>query len=495
MFDRSAYNAVIKHARDIRTYETILDLLTWDQETMMPKAANDHRTEQMTLLAGMIHERKCAPSYYDRLERLLPHVKSNTDEAIVVQRLHKQIARAKKLPTAFVQTLSRATSEAFDAWQRAKHHDQWLLFEPHLERLVTLMHQKADYLGYKTHPLDALLDEHDPGTSTQEISTLFRSLQAKLRALLPEVQQSPFFNVERIDFPTTHEEQMKICKEIVSMVGFDWNRGRLDTSEHPFSTAIHPTDSRITIRRRSTDLLDQIMSALHEAGHGMYEMGFERHHFGTPLAEAASLSIHESQSRLWETAIGRSRAFATQLFSLFERLYKGRNPYPSEEALYLQLNRVECSLIRTQADEVTYPFHVILRFEIEKELLDGSLAVRDIPDRWNMGMKESLGIIPRTCVEGCLQDVHWSLGSFGYFPTYTLGSIYAICFFQAMGRSMPQVNTLIAQGAYAPLHAWLFEHVWRHGKRYISKELVTNALGRPPKEDDYIEYLRSKYVI
>jgi carboxypeptidase Taq len=236
------------------------------------------------------------------------------------------------------------------------------------------------------------------------------------------------------------------------------------------------------------------MSALHETGHSLYEMGLNQELFGTPLAEAASVSIHESQSRLWETVIGRSRAFATPFFSILSSHYQV-SPVPSEKALFKALNRVVCSEIRTEADEVTYPFHVILRFEIEQELLDGRLAVSDLPKRWNSGMEEMLGIVPRDDVHGCLQDVHWSFGSFGYFPTYTLGSWYAVCFFEAMKKSIPNVEELIQAGTFAPLREWLQENVWSQGRRFYSKELVTRALGREPSEDDYIQYLQNKYLV
>jgi carboxypeptidase Taq len=492
--DRTVYNQVIKEALKIRTCETILDVLNWDQETMMPHAACCHRADQKELLAGIIHQMKSAPQYFENLERLLPSSDNDSDESVIIKKLHRDITKARKLPTTFVQTLSRATSEAFDAWQRARSQNLWSLFEPHMKNLVVLMRQKAEYLGYSQHPLDALLDEHEPEATTQEIYTLFSSLKTKLRLLLSDVQRSPLYERQRVIFPSTHEEQMKISRQAVSFIGFDWNRGRLDTSEHPFSTAFHPTDSRITIRNNSNDLLDQVMSALHEAGHGLYEMGLEQQYFGTPLAEPASLSIHESQSRLWETVIGQSKAFSGPLYDILSEFYKQKIPFASEGDLYNDLNRVQCSLIRTQADEVTYPFHVILRFEIEKELLEGTLEVCDIPQRWAIAMKEALDIVPTNDKEGCLQDVHWSLGSFGYFPTYTLGSLYSVCFFQAMKQSLPNVDELIAKGFFAPIHAWLSEHVWRYGRRYSSRELVTKALGRVPTEDDYIEYLRSKYV-
>jgi len=494
MADRTLYDSVIHDARRIRTSETILDLLSWDQETMMPQAASAHRADQKALLAGIIHEMKSSPHYFDTLSRLLPSSNDDSDEAVIIKKLHRDIAKARKLPTAFVQSISRATSEAFDSWQRAKHQNHFVLFEPHLKNLVDLMRQKAEYLGYAHHPLDALLDDHEPDATTEEIAVLFSSLKTKLRHLLSDIQRLPLYGRPRHIVTSTLEEQMHICREVVTFIGFDWNRGRLDTSEHPFSTAFHPTDSRITIRHSTNNLLDQVMSALHEAGHGMYEMGLDRQHFGTPLAEAASLSIHESQSRLWETVIGRSKIFSEHLYSLLSHHYKGKLPFASSHDLYTELNLVNCSLIRTQADEVTYPFHVILRFEIEKELMEGALEVHDIPERWNTAMKEALGVVPATDSEGCLQDVHWSLGSFGYFPTYTLGSLYSVCLFQAMEHSLPNRDDLVVRGLFAPIQAWLSEHVWRHGRRYSSRELVTKALGRAPTEDDYIGYLRSKYV-
>jgi carboxypeptidase Taq len=494
MVDRTVYEHVIKEALKIKTSETILELLNWDQETMMPQAGSSHRTDQKEFLAGIIHEMKSDPRYFENLEKLLPSSDDISNEAIIIKRLHRDISKARKLPTHFVKTLSRATSEAFDAWQKARKQNQWKIFEPCLKNLVSLVRQKAEYLGYPKHPLDALLDEHDPELTTEEVSSLFSSLKVKLRRLLSDVQKTPLYGREHVIFPSTHEEQMKLCTQAVDFIGFDWNRGRIDTSEHPFSTAFHPTDARITIRKNSNDLLDQLMSAIHEAGHAFYEMGLQKEYFGTPLCEAVSLSIHESQSRLWETVIGRSKAFNHHLYAILSQFYANRLPFASEQALYQELNRVDCSLIRTEADEVTYPFHVILRFEIEKELIEGALEVSDIPRRWNMAMKETLGIVPTNDKEGCLQDVHWSHGSFGYFPTYTLGTLYSVCFFKAMGQDLPNRDQLLASGQFAPIHSWLAEHVWKHGRRFSSKELVSRALKREPTEDDYIEYLRSKYV-
>ena len=494
MNDLTVYNQVIDQAKNIRTLETILELLTWDQETIMPPAGNGHRSEQKAQLAGIIHEKKSCPSYFEQIRSLAACTTLDADTTILMKRLYRDVSLARKLPTPFVQIFSRASSEAFEAWQNARRQNSWVIFEPHLTKLVELSRQKAEYLGYKDHPLDALLDEYEPEATTAEINVLFSSLKTKLQSLLKEIKESPQYGKRRTPISSTSSDQLSICRDIVSLIGFDWNKGRIDTSEHPFSTGIHPTDTRITIRRHSNDLLDQVMSAMHEAGHSFYERGLDPNHFGTPLAESASLSIHESQSRLWETVIGRSRPFIGNLFTILQRHYQNSPPFSSQEDLYTELNRVECSFIRTQADEVTYPLHVILRFEIEKELIDGSLSVHDVPQRWNDGMKDLLGIIPANDTEGCLQDVHWSMGSFGYFPTYTLGSLYAVCFYEAMKKEIPTIEELLRKGTFAPIHAWLHDHVWSHGRRFLSRELVTKALGRSPTEDDYINYLRAKYL-
>lgn len=493
MLDQYVYDQVVSQARDIRRLETILELLNWDQETLLPPAGHKARADQQALLAGVIHEKRHDPSYFQRLEQLLPQATDQSDESVTIKRLHHDISLAKKLPTSFVQEFSATTSAAFAAWQEARHQNSWKIFERHLAAVVSLARKKAELLGFREHPLDPLIDLHEPGGTTREIATLFSSLKNKLKPLLEQVKKTENYGRPQNHFPSTLEDQLALSRKAASLIGFDWNKGRLDTSEHPFSVGIHPTDARMTIRHKCDDLYDQIMSALHEAGHSLYEMGLNHDRFGTPLGEAASMSIHESQSRLWETVIGRSRAFATPLLSLLQAHYQVP-PVSSEKALYNALNQVECSEIRTQADEVTYPFHVILRFEIEQELLDGRLAVHDLPSRWNEGMQEMLGITPRDDKHGCLQDVHWSFGSFGYFPTYLLGSWYAVCFFEAMKQTLPNIEELIRTGTFSPLRDWLQEHVWDHGRRFYSRELVARALGREPSEDDYIQYLRNKYL-
>jgi len=482
------FQEIVEHAKEIATLHSTAELLSWDQETLMPAAANEHRTNQRVLLSGIIHDKMTAPQYIEALENFSSF--ANADEKLIITRLLKDVRKATKLPQKFVQEFTRATSEGVDAWSKARNSDNWDLFKPHLAKIVALTQEKASLLG-GNHIYDTLLDDYDPETKTVDIQTLFSNLKPKLVALLEEIKQTPFFQTVYTPFATEHRKQLEVCTQLLSGINFDWNCARLDTSEHPFSTGIHPTDARITVRKQSDDLLSQIKAAMHEAGHAMYEMGLPQQHYGTPLCEAISLSIHESQSRFWETIIGQSKAFSGHIFENIKSL--PTCPYKNPEQLYTQLNTVACSLNRVEADEVTYPLHIILRFEIEQELLNGTLSPNDVAERWNSGMKELLGITPESNREGCLQDIHWSLGYFGYFPTYTLGSLYSTCWLAAMKKELP-LEELISQGNFSPIKQWLHEHVWQHGRRLLSKELVTKSLGTEPTEEHYLSYLREKYV-
>jgi len=490
----SAYKQVLDHALQIRTLESVCELISWDQETLMPPAANEHRTAQKVLLSRIAHDKRVDPAFFGHLESLLHAFDEDSDEAIIVNRIHRDIEKARRLPADFVEEMARATSTGIEAWQQARERNEWKLFLPHLESIISLSRKKADFLGYKDHPYDALLDEYDPGMTTAKIGSFFSSLKPKLIFLLDEIRKTPFFKTNYKTFSSSHHDQFAACKDLLTRIGVDWDRARMDTSAHPFSTSPHPTDSRFTIRRTSDDLLNQVMAALHEAGHTMYDLGLQQQHYGTPLAEPASLSIHESQSRFWETLIGKSKIFVPHIFSTLSQNISGTLPYKNEEDLYEQLNLVACTPIRIEADEVTYPLHVILRFEIEKELLEGTLAPKELPERWNAGMQELLGITPKNDQEGCLQDVHWSFGLVGYFPTYTLGSLFSVCWFSAMKKDLPHLDELIKKGTFAPICSWLQEHVWNHGRRFFSYDLVARSLGREPTEDDYISYLREKYV-
>lgn len=489
------FSLIIKQSKELKILESIMNVLVWDQETMLPHAGAVHRGDQKALLAGLIHEKKIDNSFFAHIETAYESLGQDcSDKAIIIKRLRRDIHKARKLTTSFVERFTQATSQAFFAWEEAKVKSSWKHFQPHLETLVGLAREKADLLGFSEHPYDALLDEYEPEMTTKEVASLFSALKPQLQTLLEKIKKTPFHQAKKPSIVSSTQDQLNMSHELLSFVGFDWNRGRLDTTSHPFSIAFHPNDSRITIRKDSDDTLDQLLSALHEAGHSFYEMGLDQSQYGTPLAETVSLGIHESQSRFWETIIGRSRQFCPHLFSLLKK-YNHLPPSISPDDLYISLNQVAPSYIRTQADEVTYPFHVFLRFDIERELLEGSLRVCDIPEAWNSGMKATLGIEPPSHREGCLQDVHWSVGMFGYFSSYVLGSMYAANLWSALKKDLPQAPLLIQEGTFGPFHEWLKEAVWMQGRRYSSKKLVEKALGEPPSADHYMSYLNNKYDI
>jgi carboxypeptidase Taq len=488
------FSLVVHHSKEIKVLDSIMNVLVWDQETMLPHAGASHRAIQKTQLAGLIHTKKIDDAFFARLDTLHNSLKNDdSDNAIIIKRLHRDILLARKLTSSFVERFTEATSKAFFAWEAAKGNNDWKAFEPHLKTIVELSAEKAELLGFSNEPYDALLDEHEPEMTTKEVQQLFSSLKPQLQSLLSEIQNTPFCKDREINISSSLHDQIAMSHELLTFIGFDWKKGRMDTSAHPFSMACHPNDSRLTIRGTDNNTLGQLLSAMHEAGHSFYETGLDQNYYGTPLCEAVSLGVHESQSRFWETVIGRSKQFCPHLYKLLKK-YNCINPSASVNDLYFTLNQVKPSFIRTEADEVTYPFHVFLRFDIERELLNGTLQVHDVPERWNSGMKATLGIVPPTHSVGCLQDIHWAFGMFGYFPTYVLGSMYAACFWSALQKSIPNAQTLIEQGTFAPISSWLQKSVWSQGRRFSSKKLIERVLQKPPSEEAYVAYLRGKYT-
>lgn len=490
------YEDLVQCLRRAETVESIATLLRWDQETYMPIEASPIRAKQLKLLAEIGHSFKTSPEYEQKLSALIDlNTGAILDNSLTeeyqdaLKECRREFVRSKKLPTSFVEQMAGLTSEAVIIWQEAKQDNCFSSFEPHLARIVEMQQEKADLLGYATHPYDALLEDYEPGCTTHMIDTLFKEIKEPLMRFLTILKRPP----ETPHFHLSKLEQLEVSQMILNLIGFDSNRGRLDTSAHPFSTTYHPMDSRITICIEPEGLIHQVFTTLHEAGHSFYEMGLPEKHWGTPLAKYVSLGIHESQSRLWETRIGRSFAFWEFLFPQLQQKYPQYLQGVELSSLFTAMNAVMPSFIRTEADEVTYPLHVILRFEIEKELMEGTLLARDIPDRWNDGMKELLGIEPPSDVVGCLQDIHWSMGAFGYFPTYTLGNIYAAELFTLIETDFPDWEAHIRQGEFHFLKQWLHDTVWQYGRRYNSKTLFQKILGREVSSKPYLDYLMKKY--
>lgn len=462
-------------------------VLNWDQETYMPEGSNHSRAEQMQLMAGLRHEAKTSQEFKKALGalidlesgKILKTGLSDKEQAALREWL-VDFKKATALPQEFVERFSLLTSHANQTWKEARKTNKFEIFAADLEKIVEMSQERAKLLGYKDHPYDALLNDYEPGLTTAHVEAVFDEVQKKLTPLLKKApsKHKPF-KKEMGD-----KEQLELSHNLLNKMGYDIHHGRLDLSTHPFSTAPHPTDSRITTRIAHDLPLSNILTTMHEAGHALYEMGLPEEEWGTPLGEAISLGIHESQSRFWETRIGLSKPFWEMMAPIFNS---------DADTLYHSLNRIEPSFIRVEADEVTYPLHVILRFRLEKRLIEGTLKVKDLPAAWNEEMTKLLGITPPTDTLGCLQDVHWSMGAFGYFPTYLLGTMYASHLFEAFAKDFPDWETRVKKGELIFIKEWLNNKIHKHGRRYSPLEMIKQASGKEFSSAAFTHYLEQKY--
>lgn len=490
-------HAISKHTRVL---SGIAQLLDWDHETFMPSAAGGIRAEQLKVMAGIIHKEKTGKKFVNALSKLidiktgklLAKELSQAQQASL-QEWRREYIKEVCLPGSFVEEFAQISSQAITAWRSAKEENAFQHFAPFLEKIVVLNRRKADYIGYSEHPYDALLDNYEHETSTKEVDALFKDLGLSLNKLLKHIRSAKQVDDSFLCGEFDVNKQMEFGKAILKDLGYDLSKGRLDVSAHPFSSSFHPTDSRITTRIHPNLPMSNIFSVIHECGHSLYEMGLPQEEYGTPLGEAISLGMHESQSRWWETRIGRTKPFWKFYLPKFKALFKKQLENVSLEDFYRAINKVEPSLIRVEADEVTYSLHVILRFEIEKKLIEGTLSVRDLPEAWNSKMKELLGVVPKTNAEGCLQDIHWSMGAFGYFPTYALGNMYASHIFETFEKSFPNWESRVETGEFLFIKEWLNENIHQHGKRYSSKELLKKVTGKSFSAKAYTNYLTDKY--
>ena len=494
------YKDLFEKSKKIHLLRSVESLLSWDQETYMPGGAAAARSEQLELMASLAHEEQTSKEFQKALEKLIDldtgkvlGTDLNPLQKAALREWRRDFLLAVKLPNSFVKAFAKLTSESLVAWQTAKKTNDFPLFAPNLQKIVEMCQQKADYLGFKDDPYDALLDYYEPELTTKEVDKLFKNLKVQIVALLTKIRAKKQVDDSFLFGKFNENKQLKFGKEILSAVGYDLNKGRLDISSHPFSSAFHPTDSRITTRFEKNAFFGCISAILHEAGHGLYEMGLLSEHYGSPLGEAISLGIHESQSRFWETCIGQSRPFWKHFLPLLKKHFKGPLEKVSLEKFYKGINKVFPTFIRVDADEVTYSLHVILRFEIEQMLINGTCAVADLPGIWNEKMEELLGVSPPTDREGCLQDIHWSMGAFGYFPTYTLGNLYASFFFEAFEKEHPDWAKRVEQGELLFIRDWLIDNVHRHGRSLSAKELAKKIGKRELSSAPYVNYLNNKY--
>lgn len=494
------YEKLHKIGRHARILSGIVSILDWDQETYMPIGGSDIRASQLETLAGVIHTEKTGKRFANALSKLIDiptgKIKAkglSAPQTAALKEWRSDFIKDTALPKKFVEDFAKLTSQAVVVWREAKKNNSFLHFAPYLDKIVGMMRKKADLLGYKEHPYDALLDIYEPHITTKEITTLFSSLKKGIVSLLQHINHSKEIDDSLLFGKFNHDKQLDFSKRLLKDMGYDINHGRLDLSAHPFSSASHPSDSRVTTRIHPTSLMSCISTVLHEGGHALYEMGLPQDQYGSPLGDAISLGIHESQSRWWETRIGQSKPFWKHYLPLLKEQFPGKIDSIDLDSFYRALNKVEPTFIRVEADEVTYPLHVILRFELEKELIEGTISVRDIPNVWNSKMKELLNITPSKDAEGCLQDVHWSMGGIGYFPTYTLGNLYAAHLFEAFAKEHPDWEKRVAKGELIFIKEWLNKSIHQHGRRYSSLELMQKVTGKPFTADAYLNYLKAKY--
>jgi carboxypeptidase Taq len=488
-----AYAELITLVRQTNTLAATEALLDWDSETYMPPNGLAARAEQLSLIATLAHERRTQP----RIGELLDHLGSDAKDEVHranIRETRRVYQRAVKIPAELVSRIAHTSTIAKDAWGKARAENSFPKFAPHLAELLDLKRQVADLIGYKGERYDALLDEFEPGMTSAQVGEIFTELRKPLSEFVKQIagaKNRPDPSILRRHFPKP--AQIELCRKLAEAIGFDFSAGRIDISKHPFCSGTSPGDVRLTTRYNEDFFSPSVFGVLHEAGHGLYEQGFDPRSMFTPMAQAVSLGIHESQSRMWENFVGRSRQFWECYFADAQRAFPESLGNVSLDAFHGAINVVEPSFIRVEADEVTYNLHIILRFELERGMIDGSIAVKDVPDAWNTKMRELLGITPKDNANGCLQDIHWSMGAFGYFPTYALGNLYAAQFFETASKAIPDLPGLIRKGTFRPLLDWLRENIHRHGQLYRAGELVQRITGRPLSIEPFLAYVRAKF--
>ncbi len=481
----------------------ILDLgaaagvLSWDQQTHMPPGGGRARAEHLSTLRRLIHEMFTAAQTRALLEAAEAEAGSldpDSDEAALVRMTRRDYDRSTKLPSDFVAERTRAAATSVEVWRKARPANDFALFRPHLEQMVDFARRTADYIGFEDHPYDALLDAYEPKLTSREVTALFATLRQRTVPLVRAIAERG--DVVDASFLTRKADEAKqeaFGREVVERFGYDFSRGGLTRAPHPFAAGFSRDDVRITTRFVPHNMTSAFLGIFHEAGHAMYGQGASPALERTNLAGGAGLGVHESQSRMWENLVGRSRPFWQYYFPRLRALFPEHLADVDAEIFYRAVNRVTPSLIRVEADEVTYNLHIILRYELELALLEGTLEAKDLPAAWNARMRQFLGITPPTDADGVMQDIHWSTGSIGYFPTYALGNVMSAQLFDAAQRAHPSLMEQIGRGEFSALLEWLREHVHQHGRKFFPQDLLERATGSPLTPEPYLGYLWQKF--
>ena len=492
------YTNLTRRLRERATWASVGELLSWDQETMMPRGAARFRAEQLAAVSSLVHQKATDAEVGELIASCEADATLVSDQAIAasLREIRRDYDRALKLPTELVAEISETSSLAMEAWKEARAKSAFADFAPWLDKQLALQRRKAECYGAPAggELYDALVEDYEPGMGSAEIERLFGPLRQGLQPLIEAIASAthqPDPTLERIELPLAGQRALNDA--VLSQLGFDLDGGRLDISTHPFSTGLGPGDTRITTRYRADGFLDALGSTMHEAGHGLYEQGLPKaEHLGEPAAEPLSLGWHESQSRLWENQVGRSRAFWNWAGPVARRIFGNAVKRFTNEDFYRAVNIVRPNLIRVESDEATYNLHIMLRFDLERAMIRGDLAVADLPGAWNDRIKSDLGLDVPDAARGCLQDVHWSMGSIGYFPTYTLGNLYSAQLWDAIVVAIPDVDEQMRRGEFGALLGWLRDNVHAHGRRFQAPELSERVTGHPLGSTSLLRYLDTK---
>lgn len=489
----TAYEKLCEAAREVALLTSTEYALAWDQETYMPPRALAHRSRQLAYLSGRAHQLATGSRFHRLIEQAAGEKPRGLKEAGNIREWKREFERAAKIPSKLVEEESHASALAKHAWAEARSRSDFEAFAPHLEKLLGFARRKADLWGYKDEPYDALIETYERGARTREVAALFDQLAPQLAKIAQgavERSRSVKPNLLRGRYPIAKQQQLN--REVAESIGFDFSAGRIDTTTHPFCTDLGPGDVRLTTRYDETDFTSSLFGVLHEAGHGMYEQGLPFDDYGLPSGKSASLGIHESQSRLWENHIGRSQPFWEKWLPRAAEFFPNLRKLSLDQFL-AAVNRAEFSFIRVEADEATYDLHILLRFEIERKMVSGDLKVKDVPAAWNERFHQLFGQRPPDDARGCLQDIHWSMGGLGYFPTYTLGNLNAAQLFAA-ARKQRRITNAIAKADYAPLLDWLRHHIHQRGGLLLPQQVIQDATGHPTEPKWHLKHLRQRFL-
>jgi carboxypeptidase Taq len=473
------------------------DLIEWDERVYMPSGGAEVHGEMSATLRRLAHEKFTSRQVGDAIEaarRETAAIDPDADAARMVAVTARDYDKATRVPGEFVAEQAVTVSAAQQAWAEARATSDFALFQPHLQKVIDLKRRYVTFFPPAAHPYDVLLDDYEPGMKTADVKRLFDALRPRQVGIIRNVASGPPVPHEFLKAPYVESDIWSFAVDVITAFGFDWTRGRQDKSVHPFATGIGESDVRITTRWVEGQPLSLLFGTMHEAGHAMYEQGVSGAHHRTVLEGGASLGVHESQSRLWENMVGRSRAFWSHFYPQLQARAASQLAGVTVDQFYAAINRVQPSLIRVEADEATYNLHVMLRVELELALIDGSLSVADLPGAWNARMQEYLGLTPPNDGKGVLQDIHWAAGLFGYFATYTLGNVIAAQLWDRFAAVNPARDAELAGGTFSSLRAWLRSELHQHGRKFEPQELVVRITGSPVDPEPYLRYLEAKYA-